>query len=94
MALATLSLAAAADDQSWSRRARAAAALTRYVDEKLSAATTSHQEMIDHHLASGTLANMEVPNSVEVYRVDQFVPNFRRTTSDHSPVISHFTLVH
>ena len=48
--------------------------------------------MIDHHLASRALAEMEVANSAEVYRVDQFVQSFRRTTSDHYPVISHFVL--
>ncbi len=35
-----------------------------------------HQEMIDHHLGSRALAQMEVTNSADVYRVDQFVYNF------------------
>ena len=41
-----------------------------------------HLEMIDHHLVSRALAQMEFTNSAEVYRVDQFVQNFSQTTSD------------
>ena len=141
LVLIVLHMKATPDEGSWMRRARAATALKRYVDDNWSTArvlvvgdwnddvdrsltrgkpspyalfsadaahyrfltaplsargissTASHQEMIDHHLASRALAQMEVANSAEVYRVDQFVQNFRRTTSDHFPVISHFTFV-
>lgn len=44
-----------------------------------------HQEMIDHLLGSRALAQMEVTNSADVFRVDQFVQNFSQTTSDHFP---------
>lgn len=142
LVLIVVHMKATADEGSWMRRARAATALKRYVDDNWSTArvlvvgdwnddvdrsltrgkpspyalfaddaahyrfltatlsargissTASHQEMIDHHLASRALAQMEVANSAEVYRVDQFVQNYRRTTSDHFPVISHFKLAH
>ncbi len=138
LVLIVLHMKASADQSSWNRRSRAAAALQQYVREELSAArvlvvgdfnddvdrsvtrgqpspyamigedrehfrfltaplsarnvssTATFREMIDHHLASRALAGLELSNSIEVYRVDRFLPNYRRTTSDHFPVISHF----
>lgn len=68
----------------------------RFVTSGLSArrvsATTGYRDLVDHHLASNELGALEVPGSAEVYRVDEFIPNFARTTSDHFPVISHYRL--
>jgi len=68
----------------------------RFLTQTLAArgdrSTAGGNELIDHQLASQALARTELPNSIEVNRVDRMVPNYRRTTSDHFPVISHFTV--
>lgn len=66
----------------------------RFVTAALSArgvsSTTGYPDLIDHHLATDEMAELEVPGSVEVYRVDAHVPNFGATTSDHFPVLSRY----
>ena len=66
----------------------------RYVREDVTArnvsSTATFREMIDSHLASRALAELEIPNSIEVHRVHRSLPNCRRTMSDHFPVVSHF----
>lgn len=66
--------------------------LTARLSERRVASTTGYKELIDHHLATDELAAAEVPRSAEVYRVDAFIPAFERTTSDHFPVLTHFTM--
>jgi len=66
--------------------------LTAPLSRRGVSSTVSHRELIDHQLASRPLADTEIPNSVEVYRVDRFIPEYRRTTSDHFPFLSHFLL--
>src|SRR5262249_54447209 len=53
--------------------------------------TTSFPDTIDHHLNSNEANATYVGGSVEVYRVDQFIPNYAATTSDHYPVLSRYT---
>ena len=65
--------------------------LTAQLSERRVASTTGYKELIDHHLATDELAATEVPRSAEVYRVDAFIPAFE-TTSDHFPVLTHFTM--
>jgi endonuclease/exonuclease/phosphatase family metal-dependent hydrolase len=55
------------------------------------ASTTSDPGAIDHHLNSNEANATYVPGSVEVLRVDQFIPNYASTTSDHFPVLSRYT---
>src|SRR5262249_10447716 len=52
--------------------------------------TTSFPDTIDHHLNSNEVYATYVPGSVEVYRVDQYIPNYATTTSDHYPVLSRY----
>lgn len=68
----------------------------RFVTAPLSArrvsSTSGYAELVDHHLASRSLAALEVPGSAEVYRVDEHVPDFASTTSDHFPVLSRYRM--
>lgn len=68
----------------------------RFVTGGLSArrisSTTGYRDLVDHHLATNELGALEVTGSAEVYRVDAFIPEYGRTTSDHFPVISHYRL--
>ncbi len=64
--------------------------LTAPLSARRISSTASHREMIDHQLASLALAHTELPQSAEVYRVDRLIASYRRTTSDHFPVLSHF----
>ncbi|HEX4935397.1 MAG TPA: endonuclease/exonuclease/phosphatase family protein [Gemmatimonadaceae bacterium] len=66
--------------------------LTARLSERRIASTTGYRELIDHHLATDELASAEVPRSAEVYRVDAFIPAYSETTSDHFPVLTHFTM--
>lgn len=54
--------------------------------------TVSFSSMIDHHMASDEAAATYVAGSVEVYRVDTYVPSYGSTTSDHYPVLSRYRL--
>ncbi len=49
-------------------------------------------EMIDHILASDEAAAWYEAESALVYRVDEIVPSYRSTTSDHLPVLARFRL--
>lgn len=53
--------------------------------------TTSFPDTIDHHLNSNEANATYLANSIEVYRVDQFIANYANTTSDHYPVLSRYT---
>jgi len=68
----------------------------RFITAALSArgvsSTASFHEMIDHHLATNALAKTEIANAVEVETMDRLIPNYKRTTSDHYPVISHYVV--
>jgi PKD repeat protein len=55
------------------------------------ASTTGFPDMIDHHLNTNEINATYVANSVEVYRVDQYITNYANTTSDHYPVLSRYT---
>jgi endonuclease/exonuclease/phosphatase family metal-dependent hydrolase len=55
------------------------------------ASTVGFPDMIDHHMNTNEAAATFVANSVQVYRVDSFVPSYGSTTSDHFPVLSRYT---
>jgi hypothetical protein len=52
--------------------------------------TTSYPDTIDHHLNSNEAQGLYVANSVEVYRVDSYIPSYDATTSDHYPVLTRY----
>src|SRR5262249_44530515 len=54
------------------------------------ASTTSFPDTIDHHLNSNEANATYVDGSVEVFRVDNFIPNYASTTSDHYPVLTRY----
>lgn len=54
--------------------------------------TVGYGSMIDHHMVSDEAAATYVPGSVDVYRVDAYVPSYGSTTSDHYPVLSRYRL--
>jgi endonuclease/exonuclease/phosphatase family metal-dependent hydrolase len=55
------------------------------------ASTVSFPDVIDHHMNTNEVAATYIASSVEVYRVDSFVPGYGTTTSDHFPVLSRYT---
>jgi endonuclease/exonuclease/phosphatase family metal-dependent hydrolase len=54
--------------------------------------TVGYNSMIDHHMVSDEAAATYVPGSVDVDRVDAYVPSYGSTTSDHYPVLSRYRL--
>jgi endonuclease/exonuclease/phosphatase family metal-dependent hydrolase len=54
------------------------------------ATTTGFPDAIDHHLNTNEENAEYVAGSVEAYRVDQFIPSYSTTTSDHYPVLSRY----
>jgi Lamin Tail Domain len=67
----------------------------RFPTQALSAlgisSTTSFPDTIDHHLNSNEANATYINGSVEVFRVDQFIPNYDASTSDHFPVLTRYT---
>lgn len=64
--------------------------VTRALSERRIASTTGYAELIDHHLVTNELAAAQAPDPVEVYRLDDVIPDYASTTSDHYPVISRY----
>jgi endonuclease/exonuclease/phosphatase family metal-dependent hydrolase len=54
--------------------------------------TVGYSSTIDHHMVSDEAAATYVAGSVDVYRVDAYVPSYGSTTSDHYPVLSRYRL--
>ena len=55
--------------------------------------TTIHgSQTIDHHLITNELVPFHIAGSAAVYRVDEFVPSYGDTTSDHFPTLTRYTL--
>lgn len=54
--------------------------------------TVSYPDAVDHQLVTNDLYAGYVAGSADVYRVDEYIPNYATTTSDHYPVYSQFTL--
>lgn len=66
--------------------------VTRPLSARRIASTTGYAELIDHHLVTNELAAVQAPNPVEVYRLDDIIPDYASTTSDHYPVISRYRI--
>ncbi|HEY5934169.1 MAG TPA: lamin tail domain-containing protein [Kofleriaceae bacterium] len=55
--------------------------------------TTIHgSQAIDHHLITNELVPFHIAGSAAVYRVDEFVPSYGDTTSDHFPTLTRYRL--
>ena len=50
-----------------------------------------YDDVIDHILASDEIMRWYEPGSALVYRVDEHIPDYRETTSDHLPVLVRFS---
>lgn len=46
---------------------------------------------IDHHLLTNEIASALIAGSTQVYRVDNYIPSYSSTTTDHFPVLSRYT---
>jgi endonuclease/exonuclease/phosphatase family metal-dependent hydrolase len=64
---------------------------TKALSDSGTPSTTSFPDTIDHHLNSNEANATYIAGSVEVFRVDQFIPNYDATTSDHYPVLTRYT---
>jgi hypothetical protein len=53
-----------------------------------------HHDTIDHHLLSNEAAALYIADTVQAWSVDQFIPNYADTTSDHCPVLSRYRSGH
>jgi endonuclease/exonuclease/phosphatase family metal-dependent hydrolase len=54
--------------------------------------TVGFDDVIDHHLVSDEAGAWYVTGSAEAYRVDQWVPSYARSTTDHYPVLTRYAL--
>jgi hypothetical protein len=55
------------------------------------ASTVSYSDTIDHHMNTNESNALYIPDSVAVYRVDQYITSYGTTTSDHYPVLSRYS---
>jgi endonuclease/exonuclease/phosphatase family metal-dependent hydrolase len=55
------------------------------------ASTVRYSDMIDHHLNTAASNARYLADSASVGRVDQYIPGYGDTTSDHYPVLSRYT---
>jgi endonuclease/exonuclease/phosphatase family metal-dependent hydrolase len=63
----------------------------RFATDALTVGTTvGRTTAIDHHLTTNELFGRFVTGSVEAYRVDMFITDYAKTTSDHYPVLSRY----
>jgi endonuclease/exonuclease/phosphatase family metal-dependent hydrolase len=52
--------------------------------------TVKYPDAVDHQLVTNEVRALYVAGSVESYRVDQYIPSYGTTTSDHFPVLTRF----
>jgi Lamin Tail Domain len=64
---------------------------TKALSDSGISSTTSFPDTIDHHLNSNEANGAYINGTVEVFRVDSFIPNYGSTTSDHFPVLTRYT---
>lgn len=68
----------------------------RFTTDMLSEAgestTTHYSSTIDHHLATDDLEERFVEGSAAVLRIDEHIPGYADTTSDHFPVLTRYDL--
>lgn len=56
------------------------------------ASTVNFPDTIDHHLITNEVNATFVPGSAQRLPVDQFIPNYGTTTSDHYPILARYNL--
>ena len=66
--------------------------VTKTLDERGVSSTVGNRSMVDHHLVTNELAADEQPNSARVLNSFPTIRDFRRSTSDHYPVVSRYTV--
>lgn len=54
--------------------------------------TVRGNKAIDHHMVTNELRPLHVDGSAEIFRVDQFIPDYENTTSDHFPTLTKYRL--
>ncbi len=64
---------------------------TKALSDAGESSTTGHPDMVDHHLDTNEMHARFVAGSAEVYRVDELIPDYDQTTSDHFPVLTRYT---
>lgn len=65
---------------------------TKALSDARKSSTVDFAEMIDHHVITDELAGAYVSGSAEVFPADKYVAGYRRTTSDHYPVLARYTV--
>lgn len=65
---------------------------TSTLSEQGVSSTVGYADVIDHHLLSDEAAAWYVGGSAEAWRVDRWIDDFGRTTTDHYPVFTRYTL--
>lgn len=65
--------------------------LTKIFSDNHISTTTSYPEAIDHQIISKPLKTYYVSNSTKLIALNQYIPNYSSTTSDHYPVYSSFS---
>ena len=66
--------------------------LTAPVSEAGGSSILGFTSMVDHLLASDEALDWYEPGSASIHEVDQIVPEYSETTSDHLPVLARFRL--
>jgi len=70
------------------------AAAYRFPTATLSSAgatsTVFYTDMVDHHLVTDEVAAAYIDGSAEAYRVDEYIPDYGETASDHFPVLTRY----
>lgn len=65
---------------------------TSALSEQGLSSTVGYADVIDHHLVSDEAAAWYVSGSAEAWRVDRWIDDYGRTTTDHYPVLTRYTL--
>ncbi len=65
--------------------------ITKKFTDSHSGTTTSYTDAIDHQLISLQLKSYFIPNSTKLFYLNNYIPNYASTTSDHYPVYSLFS---
>ena len=66
--------------------------LTAALSEEGRSSTTGYPDMVDHQLGSDEARALYVSGSAAVVKLDDWIPSYDRTTSDHYPVVTALRL--
>ena len=65
---------------------------TQGLSRQGTSSTVHYADVIDHHLVSDEVLGGYVTGSVEAFRVDEWIPSYDSTTTDHYPVVARYRL--